>query len=67
MRRSACARFTTVLGPGSDGYHENHFHVDLAQRRGDYRLCQWNLPRPPEPVRHPLRVADPSKVQPASP
>jgi len=67
MRRSACVRFTTVLGPGSDGYHENHFHVDLAQRRGDYRLCQWNLPRPPEPVRHPLRVADPSKVQPASP
>jgi hypothetical protein len=67
MRRSACARFTTVLGPGSDGYHENHFHVDLAQRRGGYRLCQWNLPRPPEPARHPLRVADPSKVQPASP
>ncbi len=67
MRRSACARFTTVLGPGSDGYHENHFHVDLAQRRGGYRLCQWNLPRPPEPARHPLRVADPSKVQPTSP
>ncbi len=67
MRRSACARFTTVLGPGSDGYHENHFHVDLAQRRGDYRLCQWNLPRPPEPTRHPLRVADPSKSQPTSP
>jgi hypothetical protein len=67
IRLSACARFTTVLGPGSDGYHENHFHVDLAQRRGGYRLCQWNLPRPPEPARNPLRVADPSKVQPASP
>jgi hypothetical protein len=67
MRRSACARFTTVLGPGSDGYHENHFHVDLAQRRNGFRLCQWNLPQPPEPPRNPLRVAEPSKLQPPSP
>lgn len=67
MRRSACARFTTVLGPGSDGYHEHHFHVDLAQRRGGYRLCQWNLPIPPEPGRHPEREIDPVKIQPATP
>src|SRR5262249_40277996 len=33
LRRSACSRFTTVLGPGSDGYHENHVHMDLAERR----------------------------------
>jgi len=26
---SACAEFYTVLGPGSDRYHSNHFHVDL--------------------------------------
>jgi hypothetical protein len=43
VRTSLCARFTTVLGPGSDGYHENHIHVDLAQRRSGYRLCQWNV------------------------
>jgi hypothetical protein len=67
LRRSSCAHFTTVLGPGSDGYHENHFHVDLAQRRGGYRLCQWRLPTPPEPARHPMRVADPATKQPASP
>jgi hypothetical protein len=67
LRRGACARFTTVLGPGSDGYHENHFHMDLAQRRGGYRLCQWNLPSPPEPRQHPLRVADPATRQPVSP
>ena len=30
---AACARFTTVLGPASDGFHENHIHVDLAERR----------------------------------
>jgi hypothetical protein len=41
LKASACARFTTVLGPASDGYHEGHVHVDLAQRRSGYRICQW--------------------------
>ncbi|MBR0849056.1 extensin family protein [Bradyrhizobium diazoefficiens] len=41
--RSVCARFSTVLGPGSDWYHEDHIHLDLAQRRNDYRICQWNV------------------------
>ncbi|HEV7600705.1 MAG TPA: extensin family protein [Bradyrhizobium sp.] len=41
--RSVCARFTTVLGPGSDWYHEDHIHLDLAERRGGYRICQWNV------------------------
>ena len=35
-----CQVFTTVLGPGSDGYHEDHFHVDMKGRRGGYRICQ---------------------------
>jgi hypothetical protein len=49
LRQSACARFKTVLGPGSDGYHENHIHIDLAERRNDYRICQWDVrdPLPP--------------------
>jgi hypothetical protein len=46
LRKSACARFMTVLGPGSDGYHEDHVHVDLAERKGDYRLCQWEVRLP---------------------
>ena len=41
LRASACARFTTVLGPASDGFHEGHVHVDLAERRSGYRICQW--------------------------
>jgi hypothetical protein len=49
FRASVCARFTTVLGPGSDGYHENHVHVDLAQRASGYRMCQWDV-RDPEMV-----------------
>jgi hypothetical protein len=43
LKASACARFTTVLGPGSDGFHENHVHVDLAERRSGYRICQWEV------------------------
>ncbi|MCC8982357.1 extensin family protein, partial [Bradyrhizobium acaciae] len=40
---SVCARFSTVLGPGSDWYHEDHIHLDLAERRNNYRICQWNV------------------------
>jgi hypothetical protein len=46
LRRSVCGRFATVLGPGSDGYHEDHIHIDLAARRGGYRMCQWELREP---------------------
>ncbi len=34
MWEGACGPFGTVLGPGSDGYHENHFHFDTASYRG---------------------------------
>lgn len=40
---SLCSRFPTVLGPSSDGYHEDHIHFDLAERRGNYRICQWDV------------------------
>jgi hypothetical protein len=40
---SVCARFSTVLGPGSDGYHEDHVHLDLMERRNNYKICQWNV------------------------
>lgn len=32
VRKAACGPFTTVLGPGSDPYHSDHFHFDLAKR-----------------------------------
>ena len=41
--RSVCARFSTVLGPGSDGYHEEHIHLDLMERHNNYKICQWNV------------------------
>lgn len=43
VRESACARFTTVLGPGSDSAHANHIHVDLRERKNGYRMCQWDV------------------------
>lgn len=46
-KRSVCARFSTVLGPGSDGYHESHIHVDLLERRPGYRgMCRWDVRLP---------------------
>jgi len=45
--QSVCARFPTVLGPGSDWYHEEHIHLDLMERRNSsYRICQWNVWEP---------------------
>ena len=77
LSRSACARFTTVLGPGSDGYHEDHVHLDLMERRNGYRICQWDIwdPLPqiapmlptPRPEGAPPRQvsADPEGTKPA--
>lgn len=32
--KGACGIFGTTLGPGSDGYHEDHLHFDTASYRG---------------------------------
>lgn len=31
--KAACGIFGTTLGPGSDGYHEEHMHFDTARYR----------------------------------
>jgi hypothetical protein len=33
VRGSACRTFSTVLGPGSDRHHDDHFHLDLMARK----------------------------------
>jgi hypothetical protein len=33
VRRAACGIFGTTLGPGSDRYHNDHFHFDTARHR----------------------------------
>ncbi|TXM92352.1 extensin family protein, partial [Methylobacterium sp. WL103] len=39
-RSRACGFFRTVLGPGSNAAHANHFHLDERERAAGRRLCQ---------------------------
>ncbi len=39
VRTDSCKYFTTVLGPGSDRFHKDHFHFDLRMRKSGYRHC----------------------------
>jgi hypothetical protein len=39
IRHDSCKYFTTVLGPGSDIHHKDHFHFDLRTRKAGYRHC----------------------------
>jgi hypothetical protein len=50
---AACARFRTVLGPGSEAFHYDHFHFDLARHDagGQRRYCR---PRLDAPIRPPI-------------
>ncbi len=36
VRKGGCRMFSVVLGPGSDGHHEDHLHFDMGQ----FRLCK---------------------------
>jgi hypothetical protein len=54
----ACEHYRTVLGPGADMFHYDHFHVDLARHNGGRAICRpiikftprRDLP-PPDPAR----------------
>lgn len=54
----ACEHFSTVLGPGADPLHYDHFHIDLARHAKGRHICKpvikytpnYNLP-PPDPTR----------------
>jgi hypothetical protein len=39
VRTDSCKYFSTVLGPGSDRHHKDHFHFDLRTRKSGYRHC----------------------------
>ena len=41
VRQESCDHFNTVLGPGSDRYHSDHLHLDLAHRKsGRGKYCR---------------------------
>lgn len=39
VRGDGCDYFTTVLGPGYNYDHRDHFHFDLMERRNGHRAC----------------------------
>lgn len=53
IHAGACGYFTTVLGPGSNVFHYNHIHVDLAMHgntsTGPRRVCRPALKQAPLP------------------
>ena len=40
VRADGCEYFTTVLGPGYNYDHRNHFHFDIKPRKNGYRACR---------------------------
>ena len=42
LRTTACGYFTTVLGPGANEAHKEHYHLDLGVhgKSGNYRICE---------------------------
>ena len=42
LRRASCGWFTTILGPGTDAMHADHWHLDIEQHgsSASYRICQ---------------------------
>lgn len=56
VHAGACSHFTTVLGPGSNIFHYNHIHADLAMHgntsTGPRRICKpWLGPSAtPQPL-----------------
>jgi hypothetical protein len=40
IRAAACGPFKTVLGPGADAFHDDHLHLDMAERRNRSTYCR---------------------------
>lgn len=54
VHAGACKHFSTVLSPGSNAFHYNHIHVDLAihgrSGRGICKPTPHEIAAPPDPV-----------------
>lgn len=40
VRADGCQYFSTVLGPGYNKAHADHFHFDIMERKNGYRACR---------------------------
>jgi hypothetical protein len=70
IHAAACKYFSTVLGPGADVFHYNHFHLDMRLRRNGYTVCRPN-PVPGDVVAgrspYPRRGEVTGSIKPAKP
>ena len=58
----SCDIFHTVLGPGSDGHHEDHFHLDLMRHSNGHHICRPVIkfsPRTAAPLEGPVQAPVP--------
>lgn len=39
VHKAACAKFKTALGPEANNAHHNHFHIDMAERIKNTKVC----------------------------
>lgn len=66
VHAGACNSFTTVLGPGSNAFHYNHIHVDLAMHGrysgGARHICK-PVPEVSRPVERRDNLPDPPVVE----
>jgi len=57
VHAAACERFSTVLAPGSNAFHYDHIHVDLARRASGRSVCNpAPMTSPPPPSRMPESI-----------
>ena len=63
IHAAACERFSTVLGPGADAFHYDHFHLDLA-RRSSKSVCK-PAPQEVRPDPESFRTAQRAPIAPA--
>ncbi|MFI5015126.1 MAG: extensin family protein [Hyphomicrobiales bacterium] len=59
----SCDVFHTVLGPGSDGHHEDHFHLDLMHHSSGRHICRPVIkftPRTAAPLEAPVQPPVPA-------
>jgi hypothetical protein len=59
----ACERFTTVIGPGSNAFHYDHFHFDLSRRSSGRTYCNPEVARLTPPNRAMARAPIPRQRQ----
>ena len=62
----ACNHFTTVLGPGADPFHYDHFHLDRAHHdpRGERHVCKPVIKYTPRVTPAPARRPAPYTIMP---